>query len=242
MACLDEVNSIMWKFCSLWKSGWDANLSLETHAGQACVSLRVGLGFYEERQIQPKIIPSKKKLSPSRNRRRERRAAAAAEKLVNKERDKVADIICEETEEVVKNGCDIKEESAGMDVITENLYQQDTKVAGEAQNVEALYLECKDEDADLYVYTYWDTRKASDLNEAIGYITGALTKSLEFHNVGVEDRSFSICMQRKMEDNEIEVYVKLKKNARLVDTSARRIQTAYKADDPIYISLKRVMR
>ena len=53
MACLDEVNSIMWKFCSLWKSGWDANLSLETHASQAFVSLRVGLGFYEERQIQP---------------------------------------------------------------------------------------------------------------------------------------------------------------------------------------------
>ena len=107
---------------------------------------------------------------------------------------------------------------------------------------EAVCLEDKDENCDVYVFTYWDTQKTSDLKEAVGYIGGALTNSLEFHNVTVADRSFSIATVRKMEDNEVEVHVKIKKNARLIYTSARRIQTPYEVENPIYISLKRIIR
>ena len=44
MGSYAEMNSFFGKFASLWKSGNDASLMFETHAGQACVTLRLGLG------------------------------------------------------------------------------------------------------------------------------------------------------------------------------------------------------
>ena len=69
MASFSEVNSFVGKFVNLWKAGRDASLQLETHAGQACVVLRVGLGEHPHQQPH-------KKVSPARERRRKRRAAA----------------------------------------------------------------------------------------------------------------------------------------------------------------------
>jgi hypothetical protein len=53
---------------NLWQSGRDACLQLDTHAGQACVTLRLGLGEHP-------LLQHHKKVSPSRQRRRDRRAA-----------------------------------------------------------------------------------------------------------------------------------------------------------------------
>ena len=58
------------KFKSLWYSGIDAHLDVDTHAGQAWVGLRVGLGHPPHPHVQ------RKKESPSRHRRRARRAEA----------------------------------------------------------------------------------------------------------------------------------------------------------------------
>ena len=35
---------------NLWKSGTDASLQFETHAGQVCVTLRLGLGEHPHQQ------------------------------------------------------------------------------------------------------------------------------------------------------------------------------------------------
>ena len=76
MASFAEVNSFIGKFVNLWQSGRDACLQLETQAGQACVTLRLGLGDHPRHHLQ--------KVSPSRQRRRVRRAEsrlASAEKV-----------------------------------------------------------------------------------------------------------------------------------------------------------------
>ena len=60
------------KFQHFWRSGKDAHLSLECHAGQAWLNLRVHLPH------QPHQRPQQRKPGPSRLRRRERRAQARA--------------------------------------------------------------------------------------------------------------------------------------------------------------------
>ena len=61
------VHSFVGKFMNLWKSGEDASLQFETHAGQACVTLRLGLGEHPHQQHREEQ-GSKKKASPSQQR------------------------------------------------------------------------------------------------------------------------------------------------------------------------------
>ena len=84
---LVEINSFVSKFHSLWKTGRDACLQIETHAGQACVTLRLGLGEYPRNQQRQENIGQnvpceessiRRKLSPSKIRHKARRAAARA--------------------------------------------------------------------------------------------------------------------------------------------------------------------
>ena len=72
MAELGEINSFMGKFVSLWQSGRNASLKVESKAGQAHVTLQLDLGHplhHPQQQIPPPV------LRPSRVRRRQRRAA-----------------------------------------------------------------------------------------------------------------------------------------------------------------------
>jgi hypothetical protein len=69
MASIFEMNSFVGKFLNLWQSGRDATLQVETQTGQACVTLRLGLGEHPGQQ-------HRKKASPSRQRRLDRRATA----------------------------------------------------------------------------------------------------------------------------------------------------------------------
>ena len=74
-----ELDSFVLKFKHIWRSGFDAHLDLECHAGQAWVGIRVRLG-HEHGLQSPGILPStRNKNSPSRLRRRARRAAARQE-------------------------------------------------------------------------------------------------------------------------------------------------------------------
>ena len=95
MAGHDELGNFVRKFVSLWQSGCNAKLNVEAEAGNAFVSIRVGLG-----QAQPLPCGShgggRRGGSPAKQRRRERREAerqvkaateqAAAEENENLER------------------------------------------------------------------------------------------------------------------------------------------------------------
>ena len=90
MAGLEQLHSFVGKFVSLWQSGLDASLHLNTKAGEAHINLRVGLG---QAPLPPHQVPHLPRSSrPSRLRRREKRAATrnaaaeeAAEEAVNRE-------------------------------------------------------------------------------------------------------------------------------------------------------------
>ena len=98
---LAEINSFVSKFSSLWKTGKDACLQIETHAGQACVTLRLGLGEYPGNQRQEingqndvycEGSTPRRKISPSKMRCRARRAAArasTAESVVEKKTENI---------------------------------------------------------------------------------------------------------------------------------------------------------
>ena len=75
-----ELDSFIFKFKQLWHLGLDAHLNIDTHAGQAWVGLRVGLGHAPgpllHHQLHQHFPQNTRKDSPSRQRRRARRAAS----------------------------------------------------------------------------------------------------------------------------------------------------------------------
>ena len=100
MSGLSELNSFVGKFVSLWKAGLDANLLVTTHAGEAKLTLEVGLGRAPD-QVPPS--PYAGKNGPSRQRRKARRAESrrlAEETKVNNEDEDVT------TEKVVADNND----------------------------------------------------------------------------------------------------------------------------------------
>ena len=72
MAGLKEFHSFVGKFVSLWQNGIEASLHVDSKAGEATVSLQVGLGHAQPLQEQQPLPKSR----PSRLRRRQRRAEA----------------------------------------------------------------------------------------------------------------------------------------------------------------------
>ena len=71
------MDSFVIKFKHLWNAGHDATLKVETHAGEAFVTLQVGLGRPPPPPYHP--VPQhhpRHHIGPARQRRRDRRAAA----------------------------------------------------------------------------------------------------------------------------------------------------------------------
>ena len=110
MAGLEELEKFVRKFVTLWQSGSDANLYVETKAGSAFVNLRVGLGQAHTHQGQHAGVrrgggPAKQRRLERRAAAREASAAAAAEKAgagdENREKDKIDEetLVKKKTEE-----------------------------------------------------------------------------------------------------------------------------------------------
>ena len=74
MAGPDELDKFVRKFVTLWQSGCDANLYVETKAGNAFVNLRVGLGQAHPHHGQH--VGGHRGGGPAKQQRLERRAAA----------------------------------------------------------------------------------------------------------------------------------------------------------------------
>ena len=98
----NELDSFVRKFINLWQSGWDAKLQVESEAGNAYVSLRVGLGHDLHGHQQ---VVHHRGGGPARQRRRERREAernvnpAAEEAVVVKvESEETMDFEAEQAE------------------------------------------------------------------------------------------------------------------------------------------------
>lgn len=109
MASLDEMNKFVKKFVSLWKSGSNARLHVETEAGVAHVSLHVSLG-----QVQPSLSGGQHGGgcrrgggSPAKHRRRECREA---ERKVSNATEEAAD----------DENADRNESTAGQVVVKED--------------------------------------------------------------------------------------------------------------------------
>ena len=81
---IKELDSFIGKLKQLWQSGEDAHLHVETHAGEAWVSLHVKLGHGQDHQQQHSVQPHlpRNRNGPYRQRRRARRAATRQERAV----------------------------------------------------------------------------------------------------------------------------------------------------------------
>ena len=69
---MTEIDSFIFKFKHLWKSGRSASLSIRSDAGKAQVTLHVDL---DDAQLLPVQHPVRSRNGPARQRRRTRRAA-----------------------------------------------------------------------------------------------------------------------------------------------------------------------
>ena len=130
-----EIDSFVLKFRQLWSAGLDASLTLETHAGNACVDLKLNLG-----QHRPNLVAEyPKRAAPSRIRRAElfkrnenidnKQTVDFIEAIINTKEDvvnvteKVSDADDDTTMDVVAADSDIvrEEKKVNMDHITENV-------------------------------------------------------------------------------------------------------------------------
>ena len=92
----------------------------------------------------------------------------------------------------------------------------------------------------MYIHNYWDNLKGSNAEEAVDYTEGHLKQNFNDFNVIRSDQVYQIFAPTIMEDNEIEIKVKLKKNALLVEHSTRKVQSET-LDDLVYITLKTIV-
>ena len=233
----DELNSFMLKFMNLWASGSNATLTIETHAGEACASLRVGLGQHPVKE-KKRPFEVKKKVSPSRQRRRARRAGlstdgSTAQVLGNNLSDdtNISNIEqnsgAEKAEEVINVNAEVSSEHSEVTQVGTSFSY--SKVVAASHGIVA---EKVADDMDVYTFNYWN-----DLNgnivEAIRYLEEKLRGSFCSLNIKERDRWFAVKEAKVMNDGDLHVKVLLKKKMRSV---ALGVQTTYMKDKSAEIS------
>ena len=82
----------------------------------------------------------------------------------------------------------------------------------------------------------------SRAQEAINYVEENLKRNFLKNRVKDLDQVFKICDVENADENEIQMKVKLKKNNWPVELSARNVQTAYKPENPVSVSIKNIQR
>ena len=215
------------------------------------MGLRVQLGHVPGPPYQVHPFPQQEQRkvdSPSRKRRRARRAAAQQENAekakanVNEETsdgDK-AEKASEATKEAVaadEIGNEGVEKASDKETVGSTANDVTDDIAEEAEIVNEI-----DGDCDVYNFTYWDNFKVSQAQEAINYIVENLKRNFLKNRVKDSDQVFKICEIENLDENEILVKVKLKKNNWPVELSARNVQTVYKPENPVYVSIKNIQR
>ena len=185
----------------------------------------------------------------------ERRAASrqqAAEQVENAE--EAGKIELEENAEQVEKAKEVAK-AAEMAVIAKESNQmtiEETPKAAEEANKSmdgdtiaekassSNELEVNESDCDLYIFTYWDNQKASKAQEALDYIEKTLKHNFKKLKVKDSDQIYKVDEIEHLEENEIQVKVKLKKNNWSVERAARNVQTAYLPENPV--SIKNILR
>ena len=99
-----------------------------------------------------------------------------------------------------------------------------------------------DSDCDVYIFTYWDNFKASKAQDALDYLEKTLKQNFKNLKVKDSDQIYKVDKIEHLEENEIEVKIKLKKNNWLVERAARNVQTEYLPENPIFVSIKNILR
>ena len=82
MAGQSELDQFIRKFVSLWQSGWEVSLHMESRAGKAFVNLQLGLGQAQQHSGKSDHVGVHRGGSPSKQRRRDRREADREAKAV----------------------------------------------------------------------------------------------------------------------------------------------------------------
>jgi hypothetical protein len=93
-----------------------------------------------------------------------------------------------------------------------------------------------------YIFRYWDNFKVSEAQEAIDYIAGILKQNFRKNRVKDSDQVYKIGEIDNLDDNEIQVKVKMKKNNWPVEFSARNVQTASQTGDLVSVSIQNILR
>ena len=97
-------------------------------------------------------------------------------------------------------------------------------------------------DCDIYIFRYWDNFNTSKTQEALDYIEKNIKQNFKKNKVKDSDQIYKVHKSENLEDNEIKVKVKLKKNNWSVERSAGNVQTASQPGDPVSVSIKTILR
>ena len=185
-------------------------------------------------------ILDRKKVSPSRLRRSERRALA--QRLdANIHAGKFETEASEQDAKIVKPSVSFLDVKSDIEAneIESKVLKEETHSFSDSLTEK---VECSaDSEHDLYILSYWDNLKVSDVYEASSVIESRLKGCFERNIVNEEDRVIRICDVQQHEENEVRLLVKLKKNILKIEHSARICQS-FDPQAPAQISLKAIER
>ena len=244
MAGLQKINSFVNKFVSLWSKGIEAKLFMETEAGKASVNLHATLGSCFLREHQDGQVC---RVGDSQLRRREKRAATrqlAAEEVaqLRESKEKAVKAAEEALTADEANKVEVEETVIVIEEVDPSV-SDDLDTFGEKATTSTNEMEVEDDsDCDIYIFRYWDNFNTSKTQEALDYIEKNIKQNFKKNKVKDSDQIYKVDKSENLEDNEIKVKVKLKKNNWSVERSARNVQTASQPGDPVSVLIKTILR
>ena len=137
----------------------------------------------------------------------------------------------------------VEETSIAAEEANESMNDDSNTIAEKALSINEMEVNDHDDsDCDLYIFTYWDNFKASKAKDTLDYLEQNLKQNFKNLKVKDSDQIYKVDKIEHLEENEIEVKIKLKKNNWSVERAARNVQTAYLPENPIFVSIKNILR
>ena len=209
-----EIDTFIFKFKQLWKSGLIAHLDLDTKDGQAWVGLRVRLGHAPGPLHQQENFhyPQRTRNCPSRLRRRARRAAERQEKaeefikdVANENESEKVPVVMHEIENVVvETALDVNDVKSVAEEATKVILDDaitDEFCPNEEYSVEDLNIENS--------VTFWFIITDSVLSKSLAEFKRKVTINFEKNKVKECNRSIEITGYEQLA-NESKFFMKVK--------------------------------
>ena len=209
-----ELHNFVRKFVSLWQSGCDASLHVESREGNAVVNLQLDLGQAQSHPGVGQDAGGRRSGGPARQRRKERRDAerqvrataekdAAAEGVHDERRQEArCKLAAEEAVQMTEKVRQVAKEA--FDKEANQAYSNENVKAENEANRKLKTVQITESDGDIYDYKIFDESKKMEAQETLDIIEERIQKNFLGYQVEKCDQVYKIGLIVQIEKKEID--------------------------------------